>query len=232
MKFPRTPHLIWLGETPPRDDKLLDPTEVRLLFEQPVSVEEKVDGANLGISVGPDERLRAQNRGSYLEPSAKGQFRTLWRWLDSRQGALVKALGLDLVAFGEWCYARHSIPYNALPDWFLLFDVYDSREKRFWSRERRDAFAHDAGLAAVPLIATGVFDSKGLAGLVGGSRLGSGPAEGLYLRWDAKGWLVARAKVVRPGWTPVGDAHWSSRPLETNQLREGVDRARTEAKSL
>ena len=64
FRFPRTPHLAWLGDALPRDDKLLSASEARALLAEDVAVEEKLDGANLGISVGADGKLRAQNRGN------------------------------------------------------------------------------------------------------------------------------------------------------------------------
>ena len=54
FKFPHTPHLIWLGEGHPRGDKVLSPDEADRLLREPVILEEKVDGANVGISI--DER--------------------------------------------------------------------------------------------------------------------------------------------------------------------------------
>ena len=54
VKFPRTPHLVWLGGARPRGDKLMNPAEAKLLLRRGASVEEKVDGANLGLSIGPD----------------------------------------------------------------------------------------------------------------------------------------------------------------------------------
>jgi hypothetical protein len=135
-----------------------------------------------------------------------------------------------MIAFGEWCYAEHSVFYDSLPDWFLLFDVYDRKERRFWSRVRRDAWASDAGLWTVPLIATGVLSVPMLRRLLAPSSLGSVPAEGLYLRWDQGDWLVARAKVVRPGWVMAGDDHWSSGQLQTNRLRDAGASQEGEAK--
>jgi hypothetical protein len=54
-RFPHTPHLSWLGEGTPRDDKVLPPTEAKALLAGEVVVEEKRDGANPGLSLGSDE---------------------------------------------------------------------------------------------------------------------------------------------------------------------------------
>ena len=94
-----------------------------LLLADRVVLEEKLDGANLGFSLAPDGRVRAQNRGQYLEPPYHGQFARLGAWLTAHEDALFDALGPDLMAFGEWCAARHSLDYGALPDWWLLFDI-------------------------------------------------------------------------------------------------------------
>lgn len=218
VKFPRTPHLLWQGESAPRGDKLLNPTEASALLRRPASVEEKVDGANVGLSVGPDGRLRAQSRGAYLEHGTAGQWKPLWRWLALRESQIVPALGPSLILFGEWCYAEHSVPYDALPDWMLVIDVYDRSADRFWSRDRRDVLARRLGLSVVPLLGQGLYNTHSLRKLIGPSRLGSVRAEGIYLRWDDSEWLTARAKVVRPGWVMASDEHWSSRPLRTNRL--------------
>lgn len=218
VKFPRTPHLIWLGETPPRNDKLLEAAASKKLLRRPLSVEEKVDGANLGLSVATDGRVRAQSRGAYLKVGTARQWAPLWRWLAARHDKLAGALRPSSIAFGEWCYAQHSTYHDRLPDWFLLFDVYDRVVERFWSRERRDSLAREAGLATVPLLNTGTFGLSGLKGLLGSSRVGAAASEGLYLRWDEGDWLVARAKIVRPGWVMVSDAQWSSWALKTNCL--------------
>jgi hypothetical protein len=78
--------------------------------------------------------------------------------------------------------------------------------------------ARQAGLSTVPLIEVGTFTVSGLRKLLGRSRLGAAPAEGICLRWDEGNFLVGRAKIVRPGWVMASDAHWSSRPLKTNRL--------------
>lgn len=218
VKFPRTPHLFWQGSSAPRGDRLVAPAEAKSLLRRRVSVEEKVDGANVGLSIDPTGRVRAQSRGHHLEPGTAGQWKPLWRWLALRESQITSALGRILILFGEWCYAEHSVTYDALPDWLLVIDVYDRREARFWSRPRRDALAQRLGLSVVPLLGEGLYSAESVRKLIGPSRLGSVQAEGIYLRWDDGDWLSARAKIVRPGWVLASDEHWSARPLRKNRL--------------
>ena len=218
FKFPHTPHLAWLSSAPARQDKVLSPPEVRDLLSAEVLVEEKVDGANLGLSVDSSGTLRAQNRGSFLGTRASPQFQPLWPWLEARRERLVEALGQQLILFGEWCFAVHSVRYDALPDWFLAFDVYDREAGRFWSAERRDALVERLGLVRVPVLARGRLTLAEVQKLLGPSRLTRAPMEGLYLRRDREGFLEARAKLVRPEFVQAIEEHWSSRPLERNAL--------------
>src|SRR5438067_7318110 len=105
-KIPHTPHLLWLGPGKPREDKVLRPNEVAEFLAGEVVVEEKVDGANVGISLGRDGRLRAQSRGSFLAPGRSHlQWNVLWPWLAERRVALEEGLQDRLILFGEWCYA-------------------------------------------------------------------------------------------------------------------------------
>lgn len=50
-KFPSTPHLAILASNVVRGDKVMSDKERYELLERELVVEEKVDGANLGISV-------------------------------------------------------------------------------------------------------------------------------------------------------------------------------------
>lgn len=219
FRFPHTPHVAWLGPSQPRDDKLLGADEVADMLACEVVVEEKVDGANLGFSVSEDGDLRCQNRGSYLTAgSAHQQFKPLWSWLAIRRGDLIDALWPDLMLFGEWCYAVHSVPYDSLPDWFLGFDVYDREEGRFWDAARRNQLLRQLGLHPVPHLAHGHFNVSALTALLGTSRVGSGPMEGLVARSERGGWTVARGKLVRGEFTQAIDAHWSRGPLVQNRL--------------
>lgn len=227
FRFPHTPHLAWLGPGQPRDDKVLSPIEARAFLTDDVVVEEKVDGANLGFSVDAHGVLQAQNRGSYIDLDApQGQWKPLKRWLATRQFALAEALTPSLMLFGEWCYATHSVRYTRLPDWFLAFDVYDRAVGAFWSVDRRDALARSLDIVVVPELQRGPLDVEGLKALLGGSRISEGQAEGVYVRREQGGQLVARAKLVRAEFVQAIGEHWSKRHLEANQLDDSATAAR------
>ena len=220
FRFPHTPHIAWLGEGTPRDDKVLSPTEAAALLAGNVVIEEKLDGANLGLSLAPDGSLRAQNRGQYLDEPHAGQFARLPAWLAKNSAALHTVMTPDLILFGEWCAARHSLDYAALPDWFLLFDVYERASGRFWNTLRRNALASQAGLLVVPLVLHGRTTVPALKQLVATtpSRYRPGALEGVVIRRESSEWCEARAKLVRPDFTQAIGTHWRKRAIEWNRI--------------
>ncbi len=220
FRFPHTPHLIWLGQGNPRDDKVLTLAEVQDLLGDEVVVEEKLDGANVGFSIGHDGNLRVQNRGQYLQPPFQGQFSRLGSWLAMYRDRLESALFPDLILFGEWCAARHSLSYTNLPDWFLGFDVYDRKACRFWSTKRRNRLFSDIGIASVPERYQGKTCLEDLKQLLSNkmSLYLNGPMEGLVIRKEDADWLTHRAKLVRADFTQAIREHWSRRRIEWNQI--------------
>ncbi len=223
FRFPHTPHLAWLGTGQPRDDKVLAPHEVAAILAGEVVVEEKIDGANVGLSVSSDGDIVAQNRGGFLTRShAHEQFRPLWPWLDRHREVLFDALGGNLVLFGEWCYACHSVAYDRLPDWFLCFDVYDRLAQRFWAADRRNELLARIGVEPTPEVARGRFTLGQIESLIGSSLAGTGDMEGLVVRSEADGFVRARAKLVAARFTQQIDSHWSGRPVRPNSLAPGV----------
>lgn len=220
FRFPHTPHLTWLGAESPRDDKVLDAAEAKALLAGTVLVEEKLDGANLGISLADDGQLRAQNRGQYLQEPHAGQFSRLPAWLAQHGEAIRSVLTPELVIFGEWCAARHSLDYAALSDWFLLFDVYDRRSGKFWSSTRRNALAVQVGLQSVPQVFCGQTSLKELIWRVQNtpSHYRKGSLEGLAVRRESADWCEGRAKLVRADFTQSIAQHWRRRAIEWNRV--------------
>lgn len=220
-KFPHTYHLAWLAAGQPRDDKVLTPPEQADFLAGELIIEEKADGANLGISISPAGELRLQNRGHYLEAPYSGQFSRLGQWLQAKEDLLFDHLADGLILYGEWCQAVHSMDYDSLPDWFLGFDVYDRRAERFWSTYRRDALLGELGLHSIYRVAR---EKTTLPALVerlthSASHYRAGHPEGFYLRRENAEWLEHRAKLVRPDFTQAIDEHWSRRGIVANQLK-------------
>ncbi len=218
-KFPSTPHLFWLGNSVVRDDKVLQPAEAQSFLSQAIVVEEKVDGANLGISFDANGKLRFQNRGNWLEGRLTGQWERLRGWSAQHEVLIRDTLPVHHVLFGEWCFATHSINYNRLPDWFLVFDVFDSKSGKFWSTARRDLLAAAANLSVVPKLAQGVLKCLELESmLLGRSEFGEDAREGLYLRCEDEKRLLSRSKLVRSGFVQAISDHWFRRGVTSNSI--------------
>lgn len=220
FRYPQTPHLAWLGSGAPRDDKVLSKGETTLLLENEVIVEEKLDGANVGISLAPSGKLRFQNRGQFLEAPFKGQFARLHGWSTQYSQALSTMLLPGLILFGEWLTTRHSVKYNKLPGWFVAFDVYDSDDDAFWSTTRRDDLVRKIGLPVAPLLIRGrtsLLDLKHLA-LESRSKFGDTALEGLVVRHDNHRLNLVRAKLVRPDFVQSMGEHWRRRPMDWNRI--------------
>ena len=219
FKFPSTPHLALLGDADVRHDKVMTASERNEFLRHESVVEEKIDGANLGISFDFDGNIRAQNRGAYLELPGSGQWKKLAEWLTPRTETFFEHLFDRYILFGEWCYARHTVFYDRLPDWFLGFDIYDREKSRFLSCGRRDELFRTIRIYPVPIIRCGHFTLSELSELLLQSMLGDHPAEGICLRSDRGGWLVQRAKLVYPAFIQSIEQHWSRKNIEPNQLK-------------
>lgn len=220
FRFPHTPHIAWLASGSPRDDKVLSLEDAETLLAGEVVIEEKIDGANLGFSIGSDGLLCVQNRGQYLVPPFTGQFAQLGKWLELHQDRLLEALTESLIVFGEWCAARHSLNYDQLPDWWLMFDVYEREAERFWSTVRRDELAALLGVSVVPCVYQGRVTMTQLKKHILGeaSRFRQGDAEGVIVRSEDAVWLQKRAKLVRPNFTQAITKHWRNRVVEWNRI--------------
>lgn len=185
-----------------------------------IVVEEKVDGANLGISVTEDNQIRFQNRSHFVNTATATQFKGLDKWVTQHPGIWEILTSPDIVLFGEWLFAKHSINYTELPDYFLAFDIYIPSKGKFLSRAKREAMLEGTGIASVPLIAEGQFTKEQiLAFLETPSSFYEGKVEGAYIRIEDEEFEIERGKIVRPDFMQGIDEHWSKHTLVTNTVR-------------
>lgn len=224
-KYPRTPHVF--GSQGTSDDRRLGIKESQLLISDTgLVVEEKVDGANVGIHFGHDQIPILQCRGHVIEGGSHPQFDLLKQWIWMKKDALWAVLRDRFVMFGEWMFAKHNIHYTRLPHYFIEFDIYDKKDDTFLDTETRHSLIGRTGIVSVPVIHRGAVDSEeDLRALIGPSLFYDGPAEGLYLKVERNGRTIGRAKYVRPGFIQeiINDEHWSKKPVVPNELEEGVD---------
>lgn len=224
-KYPRTPHIE--GSRLQPGDQDLSQVGLGELAGVPLLVEEKIDGANCAVSFAPDGRLLLQSRGHYLTGGARERHFDLFKqWAGAHQRAFHEVLGSRYVMYGEWVYAKHTVFYDALPHYFLEFDVLDRETGRFLSTPARRMLLGGLPVTSVPVIAEREFrEPEELANLVthsaykspGWSRalvrqsesLGldtgrtvaetdpSSEMEGIYLKQEEHGEVKARFKWIR-----------------------------------
>lgn len=216
LRYPSIPYLRTPPDDSVRSDKVLSTAEREELLSHELRVEEKIDGENLGISANGD-RLVFQVRGSYVEPGGR-RFHGLFNWAQPRAPRLIPVLGGHLIVFGEWCRVTHSVSYDRLPDWFLVFDVFDRSRQCFWDPQARDDFAEELGLSVVPFLAAGEFTEAQLQALIGMSRVGHERAEGVVMRVTDCAGPTPRAKLVRGSFHQMIGEHWMRGERHFNRL--------------
>ena len=127
-----------------------------------IVIEEKIDGANSAISFDGNGNLLLQSRGHYLDGGYRERHYNLMKsWANRFSDVLYTALGDRYIMYGEWMYAKHTIFYDSLPDYFMEFDIFDRVSKTFLDTDRRKSITEPMGIiSSVPVLKRGVFKSK------------------------------------------------------------------------
>ncbi len=233
-KYPRTHHLEGSRFQPGDEDLTSEPFAT--LAGRHLVVEEKLDGANAGLCFGADGRVRLQSRGHFLAGGGQErQFDLFKRWASTHAAALHAALGDRYVMYGEWLFARHTMFYDALPHYFLEFDLLDTETGEFLSTPRRRTLLEGRPVVSVPVLHQGVVERpEHLPRLVGRSsfirdghlarleqaarslgldgeraRRDTDPSmdmEGLYVKIEEGGVVTERYKWIRAGFLQSAEA--------------------------
>jgi len=234
IKFPRTPHICNLGAAT-RDDKLLSQNELNALIDKKSEsggevicyIEEKVDGANMGIFIDDKlNKIMVQNRSHFVSSSYHPQFAPLDKWIAKHSKDLWSVLEPSRhILYGEWVHATHSVFYNKLPDWFVAFDCYDKHTGAFLSRQELSTMLASTSIHMVPLIYEGAVHSiNHLKSFMDGTSAYSDNVtkEGIVLKVVDKSTQRmtqnGRAKLVRSDFI-AGNERWNrTSKLQTNSL--------------
>ena len=136
FKYPRTRHIE--GSRLQAGDEDLKSVKFEVIKDKYIVVEEKVDGANAGISFDKSGNLLLQSRGHFFNGGyGEKQFSLFKMWANSNKDELESILGSRYVMYGEWLYAKHTVFYDELTHYFMEFDIYDKLENKFLSTKGR-----------------------------------------------------------------------------------------------
>lgn len=227
-KYPRTSHIR--GSRFQHGDGDMDAIAWDELRGKHLVVEEKMDGTNVGISF-IDGVLHLQSRGHYLRGGPREtQYALLKQWVSTFQEELYCTITDRYIVYGEWMFAKHTMFYDALPHYFMEFDVYDKESNEYLSTSSREYLLRNWNHNSVLVLAEGRFDKLSeLSSLIVRSNfitddrdanlteaaLDAGvlpieavrhtdmhpEMEGLYVKWEEDGFVKGRYKYVRDTFT-------------------------------
>jgi hypothetical protein len=224
-KFPRTAHIEGSRLQPRDEDMNAIPFDE--LVGRHLVIEEKLDGANSAISFEGGGAPMLQSRGHYLTGGAReAHFAPMKAWAAAHRDALWDIVGNRYVMYGEWLYAKHTIFYDALPHYFMEFDLLDKESGVFLSTPERRRLLAGGPVASVPVLREGrvarfaditllighslyktarwsdvldeaVAERGQDAGMVRAQTDMSGEMEGLYIKAEEDGAVTGRWKFIR-----------------------------------
>ena len=201
--YHRIPHLNKLISNMTHDDIVPD-----LPIDLPLTcfVQEKIDGANMGISWlndGPVLRNRENilKKGySKIKTPAKQQFTSAWNWIHEHEDDIkeIEKLWMSPVTiYGEWMVAQHSIEYDKLPDWFIAYDIWSVNDHQFLSPEMVDKLLSETSILSIkPNKTTFTSMSEIILKSEMDSQYRSGMVEGIVLKTSKDEFLDQTWKVV------------------------------------
>jgi len=208
--YPRMPYLA----SPPNcegDDLIVPSPDHDSWLHEPVTVEEKLDGANVALWFDDAGALQVAGRAGVGAMDRSHQLGRLRAWAAEHTPALLGLLRGDLALYVEWLWLTHTIHYDRLPDLLVVIDLWSPTG--FIPIDERDARCLAAGLAVPPRLFQGVLGSwEPLWRLVGESAYRDGPAEGLVLREAGGSDDGKRSKLLAPGFVRKRDAEWAGHP--------------------
>ena len=212
-KYPRVPHLA-SSEAATAADRVLSTDERRALLRADVVVEEKLDGANVMLW-NEDGRVQCSLRSGPGSADRAGQLGPLRAWVAERGDQLRTLLGDGAVLYGEWLWVTHTVAYDRLRSYLVGLDLRRG-DGSFLTVEKRNAACTAAGVECPPELYRGIPRRvEAIEHLLGPSRYGSFPAEGVVIR-PLDGSKPRVAKLLRPGFERLADDAWArGRPRNT-----------------
>lgn len=206
IKYPRTFHLPWSpGVT--NDDKILESLDGFNNKEVVVTI--KLDGENTNLY---RDYLHARSIEYNPHPSRS--------WIKSLHAKIAHEIPEGWRVCGENLYAKHSIKYNNLDDYFLVFSIWNEKNVCLSWDETKE-WAELFGLKIVPELYRGPFDENKIKSLYTPIFNGD-DCEGYVVRicdsFHYKEFRKVAGKFVRKNHVVTHD-HWIHSTVEPNQIK-------------
>lgn len=224
VKFPRTPHVEGSALQPGDDDQPLFDADA--LAGTEVVVTEKLDGTNVGLRFDEHGRPSLFSRSHFL--GTEVWFDRVKAQVAASAARWFELMGSTVVLYGEWLLPKHTVFYDSLPAYWIVFDAFDLERSEFFATSQREALLDRLGLGSPPVIWRGPGERlPSVRSLVGRSAFASpelsarfdqlvaerglslpiergqteltGSMEGVVVRLERGGRFAGRCKYVRPG---------------------------------
>ncbi|MFM2479398.1 RNA ligase family protein [Celerinatantimonas sp. MCCC 1A17872] len=207
FKYPRTPHLPWSESLSSDDVKLTTPNHFQ---GKNIVVTEKMDGENTTLY---RDGLHARSIDSRYHPSRS--------WVSALHGKIGWQIPEGWRICGENLYARHSISYDELPSYFMVFSIWNEQNICLnWQDTCQ--MASELRLCTVPVLYQGLWDEAKLRQL----KLDTTHQEGYVVRiqdhFHFDDFSQSIAKWVRRGHVNT-TKHWMFQTISANGLRSRDD---------
>lgn len=205
-KYPRTYHLLWsLGST--NDDKFLESPDA--FIGKTIVITEKMDGENTNMY---PNKIHARSMDSLDHPS-RHYVKGMW-------GQIRNEIPEGWRICGENLYAKHSLYYDNLESYFMVFSIWDENNMCLSWKDTVD-ISKSLNLVTVPIIDTIVYDEEYLKKLA--NNFDTDKKEGYVIRniesFHFNDFTDNVAKWVRPKHITTNE-HWMFQEIIPNKLKK------------
>ena len=204
-KYPKTLHLPW-SPSLQNDDRRI--STLKFLEGEEIVVSLKMDGENTSAY---RDHVHARSLDSQHHPSRS--------WMKAFHSAWAHEISEGWRICGENLYATHSIHYEDLESYFLVFNIWDNRD-RCLSWDETLEWCQLLGLTTVPILYRGPWNESKLHEIE--DALQPAYDEGYVVRVSRSFKFAEFSKVVtkfvRKGHVQT-DAFWMNKPVIPNRQR-------------
>lgn len=154
-----------------------------------LTIQEKVDGYGLAFYFSNGKAVVRHKGKQVTYPVYRDGFKS---WIRDKESQMANEIGDRLIIFGVWPKKGY---YTNMPDLFLIHDIYDNKEKRYWSSLRIEKFCKILGMSSVPRIREGCWHIKDIKEKANQkAKFGKNNISRVYLRYEDDWRVIERAQ--------------------------------------